>query len=101
VGRRPRWSGTGDAVLFSVTTDKQKARNLARDPRVALTVFDIESPYESVEIRGTVELIEDTASQLPKQLSHRYLGGDPPADPDGTVRLIARVIPEKVHRFSA
>ena len=91
----------GDSVLFSITSDKQKARNLARNPRVAVTVFDLENPYDSVEIRGHAELVEDAGKQLPKQLSHRYLDEDPPPEPDDVVRLVARVIPEKVHRFSA
>ena len=91
----------GDSVLFSITSDKQKARNLARDPRVAVTVFDLENPYDSVEIRGHAELVEDAGKELPKQLSHRYLDEDPPPEPDDLVRLVARVIPEKVHRFSA
>ena len=91
----------GDSVLFSITSDKQKARNLARDPRVAVTIFDLENPYDSVEIRGHAELVEDAGKQLPKQLSHRYLDEDPPPEPDDVVRLVARVIPEKVHRFSA
>jgi PPOX class probable F420-dependent enzyme len=34
-----------DIVLFSTTTGRRKARNLARDPPVAL-----ENPYQSVEI---------------------------------------------------
>ena len=91
----------GDSVLFSITSDKQKARNLARDPRVAVTVFDLENPYDSVEIRGHAELVEDAGKELPKQLSHRYLDEDPPPEPEDVVRLVARVIPEKVHRFSA
>ena len=91
----------GDSVLFSITSDKEKARNLARNPRVAVTVFDLENPYDSVEIRGHAELVEDAGKELPKQLSHRYLDEDPPPEPDDVVRLVARVIPEKVHRFSA
>ena len=91
----------GDSVLFSITSDKQKARNLARNARVAVTVFDLENPYDSVEIRGHAELVEDAGKELPKQLSHRYLDEDPPPEPDDVVRLVARVIPEKVHRFSA
>ena len=91
----------GDSVLFSITSDKQKARNLARNPRVAVTVFDLENPYDSVEIRGHAELVEDAGKELPKQLSHRYLDEDPPPEHDDVVRLVARVIPEKVHRFSA
>jgi PPOX class probable F420-dependent enzyme len=49
----------GDTVVFSLTADKQKARNLARDPRVSASVFDLHDAYHSVEIRGTAELAED------------------------------------------
>jgi PPOX class probable F420-dependent enzyme len=43
----------GDTVMFSTTAARRKARNLARDPRISLTVFDTANPYHSVEIRGT------------------------------------------------
>ena len=89
-----------DTVLLSTTAGRQKARNLARDPRVSLSVFELENPYNSVEIRGTAELVEDPGKTLPKQLSHRYLGVDPPAESDDQVRLIVRVIPERVTNFS-
>ena len=46
----------GDTVVFSTTAAKRKALNLTRDPRISLTVFDVENPYHSVEIRGTAEL---------------------------------------------
>lgn len=90
----------GDTVLLSTTTARQKVRNLARDPRVSLSVFELANPYNSVEIRGTVELAEDPGKTLPKQLSHRHLGVDPPAESDDEIRLIVRVIPEKVTNFS-
>lgn len=90
----------GDAVLFSTTAGRQKARNLARDPRVSLTVFDIENPYHSVDIRGTVELLEDREKSLPRKLSRKYLDEDPPPEPEETLRLIVRVIPQKVTSFS-
>ena len=51
----------GDAVLISVTADKLKARNLARDPRISLTVSDRADPYHSVDIRGVAELVSDPA----------------------------------------
>jgi len=91
----------GDTVLFSITTGRQKACNLARDPRVSVAVFETENPYNSVEIRGTAELVEDKGKTLPKQLSRKYLGSDPPPESDDVVRLIVRVIPEKVTNFSA
>lgn len=90
----------GDSVLFSTTAGRKKGRNLARDPRLSLTVFDMENPYRSVDVRGTAELIEDPEPALPRRLSQRYLGQDPPPDPDGTVRLIVKVTPNKITGFN-
>lgn len=90
----------GDAVLFSTTVQRRKARNLARDPRVSLTVFDSANPYHSVDIRGTAELIEDPDKSLPLRLSHKYLGADPPPEPAETRRYIVRITPRKVTGFS-
>jgi PPOX class probable F420-dependent enzyme len=90
----------GDSVLFSTTAGRQKGRNLARDPRVSVTVFETGNPYNSVDIRGTAELVEDPDKELPKRLSRKYLGEDPPPESDEVVRLIVRVIPEKVTGFA-
>ena len=91
----------GDAVLFSTTSDRRKARNLARDSRISLSIFDLENPYHSIEIRGTADLIEDRERALSKLLSHKYLGQDPPDDPPGVVRLVVRVTPAKIVEFLA
>jgi PPOX class probable F420-dependent enzyme len=90
----------GDTVAFSTTAGRRKARNLARDPRISVSVFDTANPYHSVEIRGTAELAEDPGRSLPKALSRKYLGEDPPPEPDEVVRLIVRVTPDKVNIFS-
>jgi putative heme iron utilization protein len=36
-------------VLLSVTAARRKARNLARDPRNSLTVFDTANPYRYMD----------------------------------------------------
>lgn len=36
----------GDTVLLSTTAGRQKAPNLARDPRVSLSVFELEKPLQ-------------------------------------------------------
>ncbi|MEV6669052.1 PPOX class F420-dependent oxidoreductase [Streptomyces sp. NPDC051162] len=90
----------GDAVLFSTTAGRQKARNLARDPRVSITVLDSENPYRSVDIRGTAELIEDRGKSLPDLLSRKYRGTNAPAEPEEVLRLIVRVTPRKVTGFT-
>jgi PPOX class probable F420-dependent enzyme len=76
----------GDAILFSTISTRKKARNLARDRRISVTVFELENPYNSVEIRGTAELLDDLEKALPMTLSHRYLGIDPPAESDEQTR---------------
>jgi PPOX class probable F420-dependent enzyme len=89
----------GDTVVFSATAARQKARNLARDPRISMTVFEAANPYHSVEIRGTAELTEDPGKSLPRAVSHKYLGQDPQPEPDEVTRLIIRVIPERINTF--
>lgn len=91
----------GDTVVFSVTAARQKARNLARDPRISMTVFETGNPYHSVEIRGTAELAEDPDKSLPRAVSHKYLGEDPQPEPDHVTRLIIRVTPERINTFWA
>ena len=90
----------GDALVFSTLAGRQKAHNLARDPRLSVTVFDPANPYHTVEIRGTAELIEDPDRALSQRVTHKYLGTDPPADPPGDRRLIVRVHPEKIITLS-
>lgn len=90
----------GDTVLFSTTAARRKARNIARDPRVSLTVFDTVNPYRSVDIAGVAELVEDREKTLPRRLSHKYLGEDPPPEPAELLRLIVSVVPHKVTGFS-
>jgi PPOX class probable F420-dependent enzyme len=89
----------GDALVFSTTADRAKAKNLARDPRISISIFDREDPYRSVEIRGTAQLIDDPGKELPKRLSKKYLGEDPPPEPDAG-RLIIRVLPTKIIEFA-
>ena len=90
----------GDTVLFSSTDGRQKVRNLRRDPRVSLSVFDLADPYTSVEIRGTAEILPYENKRLPYELSHKYLGIDPPAEKDDEVRVIIRVTPHRIVGFS-
>ncbi|MCP3755542.1 PPOX class F420-dependent oxidoreductase [Streptomyces sp. TBY4] len=95
------WIGReADTVVFSTTAGRLKARNLTRDPRISLTVYDAQNPYHSVDIRGTAELVEDPDKRLPRELSHKYLGQDPPPEADEILRLVVRVTPVKVTGFS-
>jgi PPOX class probable F420-dependent enzyme len=90
----------GEALLFSAMAHRRKVRNLSRDPRVSVTVYDLANPYSSVEIRGTASITPDPERALSHQLTHRYIGEDAPDDPPGTERVVIRLTPQKVIDFS-
>jgi PPOX class probable F420-dependent enzyme len=77
-------------------------RNLERDPRVTLTVQNMENPYEYVEIRGRVaERTREGADEHIDALAKKYLDEDTyPFRQPGEQRLIIRVQPEHVHASS-
>ncbi|SFB07787.1 PPOX class probable F420-dependent enzyme [Amycolatopsis marina] len=91
----------GDTLLYSTTRGRRKELNHRRDPRISVSIFETENPYNYVEIRGTVELTEEGGRELIDELSNKYGGKDYPAEAEGTVRIVVRVIPEKITGFSA
>lgn len=72
----PVWYDFHDGrLVVSTTTDRQKYRNVARDPRVAVTITDPDNPYRYLEIRGRVtELEDDPEKKLIDTLAQKYLG---------------------------
>ena len=71
------WVGLeGDRIAFFTQPASQKARNLERDPRVAISITDHETPYRTARIRGRVaETLEgDAALEVIDRLSNRYTG---------------------------
>ena len=73
----------GDVLVFTTHDLRLKARNLRRDPRASVTVFALDDPYDTVDIRGTVELVPDPDRALSIELTRKYTGEDPPPDPTG------------------
>ena len=57
-----------------------KAKNIGRDPRVAITVVDRDNPYRSGQLRGSVtETVEgDAALEIIDRMSRKYTGADFP-----------------------
>ena len=86
----------GDTVLFSTTKHRQKGRNLARDPRISLTVYDSENPHVYAEIRGTAELTDDPDRSRVKEIARDYMDAELAPEPPEVERIIVRVTPAKV-----
>jgi PPOX class probable F420-dependent enzyme len=73
----PVFVGThGDRIVLFTGPDKRKARNLRRDPRLALSIAPVDNPFEPVAIRGrVVEWLEgDVAWEIIDQLATKYTG---------------------------
>ncbi|MEZ5239319.1 MAG: PPOX class F420-dependent oxidoreductase [Microthrixaceae bacterium] len=91
----PVWySWDGELISISQNTDKQKYRNLQRDPRVSLSIQDPDDPYRYLEVRGEVASIEPDADYgFIHSLANRYMGQDYPYLQPDEERLIVRIRP--------
>ncbi len=87
----PIWIGTvGDRIAILTGPDSRKARNLRRDPRVALSMTPADNPFQPIAIRGrVVEWIDgDAAWAIVDRIAAKYIGGPYPRDEDRVVALI-------------
>lgn len=82
--------------VFNTTNKRAKGRNLRRDPRVSILVWDKDNPYRYVEVEGVAELEDDVDTQHMHAMSRKYTGRDwhTPVD-----RLIVRVTPRRIHDY--
>jgi PPOX class probable F420-dependent enzyme len=89
----------GKHVLVNTARGRVKARNLAREPRVALSIADPENPYRYLGIQGrVVEMTEAGSDAHIDAMAKKYLGKDTyPFRAPGEVRVVVKIAPEKVH----
>jgi len=91
------WVGRdGGDVVFSTVEGRVKHRNMVRDPRVSISVIDWADPENYIELRGRVSMTPDIGRQLDTQLSWKYDGKDPGADRPGAIRVVVRLVVDKV-----
>jgi PPOX class probable F420-dependent enzyme len=84
----------GSRLRFTHTKSRQKFANLEREPRVAISILDPDDGYRFIEVRGTVEKIEDDDAKASfyKSLQHRY--GQDYEVTDADVRVVITVEPQ-------
>jgi PPOX class probable F420-dependent enzyme len=90
----PVYVGThGDRIVSFTGPGMRKARNLRRDPRLALSMAPVDNPFEPVMIRGrVVEWMEgDAAWEIIDQLATKYTGAPYPR---GQERVVAVIEPK-------
>lgn len=81
-------------LLINTEVHRQKFRNVERDPRVTVTIWDKEDPYRFVEGRGeVVEKVKGMeAREHIDELSHKYRG-KPYQTPIRSQRVVLRIAP--------
>jgi PPOX class probable F420-dependent enzyme len=85
------WAGVeGEHVVFFTQPSSRKARNLARDGRLALSLVDRGNPYRTARVRGHVAgtLEGEEALEVIDRLSHKFVGRPFPMR-SGVVFLVA------------
>ena len=96
----PVWVGLeGGRVAFLTGPGSRKARNLERDPRLAISITASDHPYRMAQVRGSVaERLEgDAAWQVIDRISHKYTGQPYPRGED---RVVFLVEPERAWGFA-
>lgn len=87
----PLWVGVeDDRIAFLTAPASRKARNLERDPRVSISITDVDQPTTMAQIRGRVtrRLDGEPAWEVIDRISHKYIGQPYPLRTDRVVLLV-------------
>lgn len=89
-----------DHLLINTEVHRAKYRNVERDPRVTVTVWDASNPYRYVEARGRVvsEVRGGEAREQIDRAAQKYMGTDYGNDIQSE-RVILKVAPDKIHKM--
>ncbi len=80
-------------VYFNTAMHRLKARNIQRDPRVAVTAFNPDNPYEGVAVRGRAELSTEGAQDQIERLARAYTGRPFRELGPDEVRVVVKITP--------
>jgi len=87
----PVWIGTHEEYVVIMTGPaSQKARNLRRDPRIAISLTPPDNPFQPVILRGqVVEWLDgEQGWAVIDQIANKYLGAPYGRDQERVVGLI-------------
>ena len=95
----PLWFDVeGDRLRINTARGRIKERNMRARSQVALAILDPANPYRYVQVRGVVvEMREQGAEEHIRALSRKYRGTPEFEIPDGQVRVMILIRPDRVH----
>ena len=91
------WVGCDDEhLIINTEVHRRKFKNIERDPRVTVTIWDADNPYSFVEVRGRVvdTVTGDEARGNIDALSQKYMGRNYASDIQSE-RVILRIAPDR------
>lgn len=88
----------GEDIVINTALGRAKARNLASDSRVAVSLSDPDNPQSAIAVRGTVVgFTTDGADEVIDRLAKKYTGADSyPFRKVGEVRVTVRIRPDRI-----
>jgi PPOX class probable F420-dependent enzyme len=89
----------GDTVSFSLSTARQKTKNLLANPAVSVLLLDLANPYRYLEIRGDAEISPDDDYSFADRLGAKYNANLRERDRPGDKRVIVTVKPSRVRAW--
>ena len=88
----------GEDIIINTALGRAKARNLASDSRVAVSLTDPDDLYAAIVVRGSVTgFTTEGADDVIDQLAKKYLDVDSyPMRREGEIRVTVRIHPERI-----
>jgi PPOX class probable F420-dependent enzyme len=90
----------GDFILVNTAEGRVKLKNVTRDPRVAVSIFEQDNPYNNVLIRGTVvEITKEGAEDHIDKMAMKYRGlAKYPYRQPGISRVLLKIRPTRISK---
>ncbi len=90
----------GDDIVINTALGRAKARNLAADPRVAVSLTDPDNPETVIAVRGTVvRFTTEGADESIDRLAKKYTGVDSfTRSREGEIRVMVKIRPDRISR---
>ena len=89
----------GDTVALSLSTSRQKTKNLMANPAASLLLLDLANAYRYVELRGDAEISADDDYSFADQLGAKYHANLRDRDQPGDSRVKVIIRPVRVHAW--
>ena len=87
-----------EGVWLSLSTKRQKTRNLQRNTACNLFILDVANPYRYLELRGDADIEPDPDYVFADRVGAKYGGVDMrQMDAPGEERVVVRILPARIN----